>query len=122
MRRLIEISVLTLSAMAILTVAGVLVAEALDENKPPNPQVEVHLEAMREGSLGWIVPLTVTNGGDVAVEEAVFEATATVNGAAEMSEVTILLLPPGTDVDVEVGFSGRPEPPIEVRLVGYLLP
>lgn len=121
-RRIIEIATFAISAVAIVLVVGVLGAEALDERSPADPSVIVHLEGGREGSLGWIVPMTVTNGGDQTVEEAVLEATATVDGEAETSEITVLLLPSGSDVEDEIGFSGRPEGPIAVRLVGHLLP
>jgi len=121
-RRIIEVVIFAISAIAIVLVVGVLGVEALDERRPADPSVTVHLEAAREGALGWIVPMTVTNGGDQTVEEAVLEATATVDGTQEMSEITVLLLPSGSDVEVEIGFSGRPVGPIEVRLVGQLLP
>ncbi len=67
-RRIIEVVIFAISAIAIVLVVGVLGVEALDERRPADPSVTVHLEAAREGALGWIVPMTVTNGGDQTVE------------------------------------------------------
>lgn len=121
-RRIIETAVLAVSALTIVLVVSVLVVDAFDERRLADPSVEIHLDAARQGSLGWIVPVTVTNEGDETVEEAVLEASAIVDGQEEVSELTILLLPAGSDVEVEIGFSGPPEGSIEVRIVGHLLP
>ncbi len=50
------------------------------------------------------------------------EATATVDGDDEVSEFEVDFLPAGTDVDVEIAFSARPEGSVEVRLGSYRVP
>ena len=98
--------------VAVLTVTGLFGGE-----RPPDPAVTVRPEEGREAANGWIVPGTVRNEGDKAAEAIVLEASASVGGETEMSELGIDYLPPGTEVDLEFGFSGRPDGEISVRLV-----
>ena len=74
------------------------------------------------GDAGWIIPLTITNDGDQSVESVVLEATATVDGQEETSEIELPFLPARTELQAEVAFSARPDEPITVRLVGFRLP
>ena len=122
-RNRIEWLALAVSGIAILAVVGVLVVEGIAAgDAPPDPRVEVHLDRARDGELGWIVPATVRNDGDQAAEAVRILATARVGGQDEESEIEIDFLPEGTEVEVEIGFSARPEGEIELRLIGYQLP
>lgn len=119
----LEWAVLAISALVIVLVAGFLVFEGLTAgDDPPDPAVTVHSDQGRAGAHGWIVPATVLNRGHEAAEAVVLEATATVGGETETSEIDIDFLPAGTAVDVAFAFSDRPEGGVEVRVVGFRLP
>lgn len=121
-RNAVEWAVVIVSALSIALLVGALVVEGLNESRPPNPTIEVRQSEARLGTLGWIVPVTITNEGDQAAEAVVIEATATVDGETETSEQEINFLPPGTEVELAFAFSAAPEGDVTFRLVGYRLP
>lgn len=122
-RNVVEWLALGASALAIALVAGYLVIDGLTgSNAPPQPTVSLHEADGRETELGWSVPATLTNTGGEAAEAVVVEATAQVAGAEETSEYQVDFLPSRSDVEIEFGFSARPEGPIEVRLIGFRRP
>jgi uncharacterized protein (TIGR02588 family) len=121
-RDVLEWVVLGISVLAISAVTLVLVVEALGETTQADPQVELHEAEGRQGSLGWIIPVTVTNSGDESVEGVVLEATAQVDGAEETSQIDLPFLPAQTEIDAEIAFSSRPDGAITVRLLGHRLP
>ncbi|MBA2253614.1 MAG: hypothetical protein H0W07_00685 [Chloroflexi bacterium] len=121
-RNIVEWLVLGASVLAILAVVGVLVLEGLGAGGPPDPRIELHRDQARTSTLGWIVPATVSNEGDTAAARIGLEAMATVDGQEEVSTVDVDFLAPGSEVEVEIGFSAEPEGEIEVRLLGYGLP
>ncbi|CAN5512826.1 MAG: hypothetical protein H0V12_12250 [Chloroflexi bacterium] len=122
-RNWLEWLVLTASIVLIALLVGFLAVHGLtSRDEPPDPQVELHLDKARDASLGWIVPVTVSNGGAEAAEAVRFEARATVDGAEETREIEIDYLPAGTDVELEVAFSQEPTGEIQVDLIGYRLP
>ncbi len=121
-RNLLEWAVLAVSLLSIVVVVGVLVAEGLAEQRPADPRVELHADRARQGELGWIVPASVSNGGDEAVEAVVIEARADVGGADEMSTVEVMHLPAGTTVEIAFSFSDEPDGEVSVRLIGYRVP
>ena len=117
-RNWLEWIVLSASAVVILVLVGVIAMTGLSGgDRPPNPAVELRPDAGREAANGWIVAGTVRNDGDVAAEAIVLEASASVGGETEMSEAGVDYLPPGTEVDIEFGFTGRPDGEISVRVV-----
>lgn len=118
-RNALEWAVLVASAIAIVLLVAVLVSSGLTGgSRPPSPSVTLRPEEAREAPNGWVVPATVINEGDVAAEAVVLEAAASVAGEEETSELEIDYLPPGTEVEIEFAFSGRPEGDIAVRVVG----
>ena len=121
-RNIVEWAVLGASIVGIVMLAGVLVSEGLSETRPPDPTVELRLAEARQGAAGWIVPASVSNGGDEAAEAVVLEAGATVDGREEISELEVNFLPAGTTVEVAFGFSARPSGDVVVRLVGFRVP
>jgi uncharacterized protein (TIGR02588 family) len=122
-RNWVEWLALAISVAAILGVVGFLVADGItDADRPPEPRVALQPDAAYETSTGWIVPATVTNGGDVPAVALALRAAATVEGSEEESEVTIDYLPPGTDVEVSFGFSAEPDGEVSVTTVGFRLP
>ena len=121
-RNVVEWAVLVASVAAILVLVGVLLIAALGESQLADPRVELHTSEARAGALGWIVPATVTNGGGEAAEDVVLEASATVGGQTEISEIAVEFLPAQTAVEIAFAFSARPEGALSVRLVGFRLP
>jgi uncharacterized protein (TIGR02588 family) len=121
-RDVLEWVVLGISVLAVSAVTLVLVVEALGETTPADPKVELHEAEGRQGSLGWIIPLTVTNDGDESVEGVVLEATAHVDGSEETSQIDLPFLPARTEIEAEIAFTSRPVGTITVRLLGHRLP
>ncbi len=121
-RNIVEWAVLAVSVLAIALLVATLVVEGLSERRPANPQVELRPEEARQGSLGWIVPATVFNEGDQAAEAVVIEATATVAGESETSELEVNFLPAATEVEIAFAFSAAPSGEVTVRLVGFRVP
>lgn len=114
---------LGVSVIAVIGVVGFLLVDGLrDEGEPPNPIVELHADRAYASEHGWIVPATVTNGGDEAAEALMLRATATVAGDEEESELTVDYLPAGTAVEVSFGFSAEPEGSPAVQVIGFRLP
>ena len=121
-RNIVEWAVLGASIVGIVVLAAILVIEGVGEARPPDPTVELRPAGARQGAVGWIVPATVSNGGDEAAEAVVLEASATVHGQEEMSELEVNFLPAGSTVEVAFGFSARPSGDVVVRLVGFRVP
>lgn len=119
----LEWTALAVSVVALVAVVGFLVVDGIaDQGRPPQPQVTLHEGKAYRVEGGWMLPATVTNGGDSAAEAVVVRGTATVAGAEEESEVTLDYLPAGTDVEVTFGFTDEPDGDVSVRIVGFRLP
>ncbi len=121
-QNVLEWVALAMSAVAIGLVAVLLVVEGLGTMSAADPALTLRPEEGRAVALGWSVPGTMSNTGRDAAEAVVVEASATVDGVEETSEVEVMFLPGGSSVDVEFGFSGQPEGEISARLVGYRVP
>ena len=60
-----EWAVLTISVIAVTGIVGFLLFDGLvDEARPPQPVIEIHVDAAYETATSWIVPATVINEGD----------------------------------------------------------
>ncbi len=121
-QNVLEWAALAISAVAIGLVAVLLVVEGLGSTSAADPGLTLRAEEGRAVALGWSVPGTMSNTGNDPAEAVVVEATAIVDGVEETSEIEVMYLPGGSSVDVEFGFSGRPEGEISARLVGYRVP
>ena len=121
-RNAVEWAVVIVALLSIALLVGVLVVEAFNGSRPPDPSIELRQSEAHQGTLGWIVPATVTNVGDQAAEAVVLEATATVEGEEETSELEVNFLPGGTEVEIAFSFSAAPTGEVTVRLVGYRVP
>lgn len=121
-RNAVEWAVIIVSVLSIAALVSVLVIEGLNESTPPDPSIEMRAAEARQGELGWIVPVTVTNQGDHAAEAVVIEATAQVDGEIETSELEVNFLPAGSEVEVVFAFSAVPATEVTFRLVGYRVP
>lgn len=121
-RNAVEWLVLGTSVLAIVALVAVLLLEGISGTREANPIVTLRTDEARLGHMGWIVPATVANDGDIAAEALVIEATAEVAGASETSEIEIDFLPGGTEVDVAFAFSAQPAAEITTRLVSFRIP
>ena len=121
-RNVVEWAVLAISVLSITVLVAALVIEGLNEHRPANPQVVLHIDEARLGTLGWILPATVRNDGDVAAEAVVLEAEATIDGEPETSEQEVPFLPGRSSADLAFSFSAQPSGEVTVRLVGFRLP
>ncbi len=118
-----EWATLAVSVVAVVAIIGVLVFDGVFADAgPPEPSVELGLEAPYQTATGWIVPATVSNDGGDAAEAVVLRASAIVAGVEEEAEVTLDYLPAGTEVDVSFGFSAEPDGEVTVQTIGFRLP
>ena len=120
-RNWLEWLILGGSVVVIVTLLAYLTLRALAGERPPSVAV-VTGEPRAEASGAWLVPLQVRNEGGRAAAAVTIEATATVAGTDETSELTVDLLPAESERQVVASFSGEPEGPIRTRIVGYELP
>lgn len=121
-QNVLEWAALAVSAVAIGLVAVLLVVEGVGTMSAADPALTLRPEEGRAVALGWSVPGTMSNAGSDAAEAVVVEASATVDGVEETSEVEVMFLPGGSSVDVEFGFSAEPDGDISSRLVGFRVP
>lgn len=122
-RNWLEWAILVLSVGAVVALVGYLLVAGLTNGGPALIRPEVTMAEAAEGpDGGWLVPLTVRNEGGEAALSIVIEGTASVAGSEESSELTIDLLAADSAVELALGFSGRPEGEVQVRVVGFETP
>jgi uncharacterized protein (TIGR02588 family) len=121
-RNWLEWAILAASVGAIVLLVGYLGVQAIAGDEPPDVRIEAHLDGARETASGWELPVTVRNDGGLPAAAVTFEATATVAGNEETSELMLDLAAPGTSTDLVVGFSGPPDGEVTFRLIGYEAP
>jgi uncharacterized protein (TIGR02588 family) len=122
-RNWLEWAILVVSVALVAGLVGYLLVSGLTNRGPAIIRLEV---AAAEGSDGpdgsWLVPLTVRNEGGRAAVSIVVEGTAIVAGTEESSELTVDVLAAESAVDLVLGFSGRPEGDVQLRVVGFETP
>jgi uncharacterized protein (TIGR02588 family) len=122
-RNWLEWLILVVSAGLVIGLVGYLLVSGLTSRGPASIRTEViSAEAADSRDGGWLVPLTVRNEGGTAAGAIVVEATAMVDGAEEASQLTVDLLAADSEVELVLGFSGRPEGEVNVRVVGFETP
>ena len=122
-RNWLEWLILIVSTGLVLGLVGYLLVSGLTSRGPAAIRTEVlTAEGADSPDGGWLVPLTVRNEGDTAAGAIVVEATATVDGAEETSQLTVDLLAAASEVELVPGFSGRPEGEVTIRVVGFETP
>jgi uncharacterized protein (TIGR02588 family) len=121
-RNWLEWLVLVASSAAILAVVGVLVADALTTRGPADIRVEPRLGEARAAAGGWVLPITVRNGGGEAAAAVTIEARATVDGSEQSVQAIVDLLPPFGEVGATVAFGGEPEGGVTFRVVSWQEP
>ncbi len=121
-RNWLEWVILALSVLAIAALVLYLGYETVAGDEPPDIRIEADAGAGRATTAGWELPFVVRNDGGLPATSVAIEATATVGGEPETSELVIDLVAPGTETNLVVGFSAPPEGDVTFRLVGYEAP
>jgi uncharacterized protein (TIGR02588 family) len=121
-RNALEWLILGASVVTIVLLAGYLAVRALGADDPPDIRVEARPSEARTTEIGWELPVAVRNEGELPAAAVLIEATATIGGATETSEIALELAAPGTETDLVVGFTAAPEGEVTFRLVGYEAP
>ena len=121
-RNALEWLVLLVSLAAVVALVGFLLVDGLSDSGEPASIRVVVIDEGTAGAHGWLVPLTIHNEGARAAAGVAIEGTADVNGIAETSELTVDLLPAGSQVGLTLRFSGQPRAQVDVRVVGFETP
>ena len=122
-RNSLEWAILVISVAVVVALVGYLLVSGLANDGPAMIRAEVTAAEAAEGpGGGWLVPVTVHNEGEKAAVSIVVEGTAIVAGTEESSELTVDVLAVDSEVELVLGFSGRPEGEVEVRVVGFESP
>jgi len=122
-RNSLEWAILVISVAVVVALVGYLLVSGLANDGPAMIRAEVTAAEAAEGpGGGWLVPVTVHNEGEKAAVSIVVEGTAIVAGTEESSELTVDVLAVDSEVELVLGFSGRPEGKVEVRVVGFESP
>jgi uncharacterized protein (TIGR02588 family) len=123
-RNSLEWIVLATSLAALTILVGYLLVSALTGTSDGARLRAVAAEgAPAADGVAWQVPVTLANEGDEAAVAVVVEASAIVAGSEEVVELTVDLMPQGgSRVALVVLFSGPPDGPVSVRVVGYERP
>ena len=122
-RNWLEWLILLVSTGLVLALVGYLLVSGLSSRGPAAIRTEViSSEAVDNPDGGWLAPLIVRNEGGTAAGAIVVEATAMVDGTEEASQLTVDLLAADSEVELVLGFSGRPTGEVEVRVVGFETP
>lgn len=122
-RNWLEWLILGVSTLLVIGVVGFLLVSGLTNSGPAVIRASASMDEAIEGpDGGWLVPLQVRNEGGSAAVAIVVEGTATVDGAEETSELAVDILAGGSVAELVLGFSGRPEGEVTVRVVGFETP
>ncbi len=122
-RNWLEWAILVISVAVVVALVGYLLVSGLTKSGPAVIRAEVTAAEGADGpDGGWLVPLIVRNEGGRAAVSIFVEGTATVAGKEESSELTVDVLAADSQVELVLGFSGRPEGEVQVRVVGFETP
>jgi uncharacterized protein (TIGR02588 family) len=122
-RNWLEWAILAISVAVLVALVGYLLVAGLSNGGPAMIRAEVAAAEAADGpGGGWLVPLTVRNEGGTAAVSIVVEGTANVAGTEESSELAIDLLAADSEVELVLGFSGKPDGEVQVRVVGFETP
>ena len=122
-RNWLEWLILAVSVSLVAGLVGYLLVTGLTNGGPPVIRATVSAEDATEGpDGGWFAPLLVANEGGSAAVAIVIEGSATVDGAEETSQLVVDILAAGSQVELVLGFSARPEGQVKLRVVGFESP
>lgn len=91
---------------------------------PPEINVDVDMEGMRETASGYYVPITITNDGGLTAQSVIVTGELVIDGSEpETADVTIDFLSGGESEKAELIFSTNPtEGDLTVAPTSYLQP
>jgi uncharacterized protein (TIGR02588 family) len=119
----LEWAILAVSIAVVVMLVGYLAVAGLSGSRPAQVSAEADPAAATAGPYGgWLLPVTVRNGGGIAAMTVILEGTASVAGIDEVSEITVDVLAAESEVEVVLGFSGEPAGEVELRIVGFEIP
>lgn len=122
-RNWLEWAILVVSVALVVGLVGYLLVSGLATGGPAIIRLEATAPEAADGpDGGWLVPVTVRNEGGSAAVSIVVEGTATVAGTEQSSQLTVDVLATDSAVDLVLGFSGRPEGEVHLRVVGFETP
>jgi uncharacterized protein (TIGR02588 family) len=121
-RNWLEWLILVVSVVAIVGLVGYLAIQSVSGDAPADISVAARPAEARTTGVGWELPVTVRNAGASPASTIAIEASATVEGEEETSDIMLDLLAPGSEVELVVGFSAAPEGEVMFRLIGYESP
>ena len=122
-RNALEWVILVASLAAIIGVVGFLIVEAFaDGGRPASVAAVADTDRGTAANDGWLLPVRVSNSGGSAALSVAVEVTAIVDGAEEVSELTVDVLAGGSEVELLAGFSAEPEGDVAIRIVGLETP
>ncbi len=122
-RNWLEWAILIVSVAMVVGLVGYLLVSGLSDRGPAIIRLEVTAGEATEGpDGGLLVPLTVRNEGGTAAVSIVVEGTAIVAGEEQSSELSVDVLAADSEVHLFLGFSGRPEGEVQLRVVGFETP
>jgi uncharacterized protein (TIGR02588 family) len=122
-RNWLEWAILVVSVALVVGLVGYLLVSGLTNAGPALIRLEVTAAEAADGpDGGWLVPLTMRNEGGSAAVSIVVEGTAMVAGTEQSSQLTVDVLAADSAVDLVLGFSGRPEGEVQLRVVGFETP
>lgn len=122
-RNWLEWAITIISVAVVIALVGYLVVSGLTSGGPAIIRAEANVAEARDGpDGGWLLPLTVRNEGGSTATSVVVEGTAIVAGTEESSELTVDILAADSEVELVLGFSGRPGGEVQVRVVGFETP
>ena len=121
-RNALEWAILAVSLTAILGLVGFLVVDAFDGDGPASVGAVAESDQGLANDNGWLIPIRVYNRGGTAALSVVVEVSAVVDGADEVSELTVDVLAGGSEVQLLAGFSGPPDSEVSIRITGLEVP
>lgn len=122
---IVEWSARLVSLGAVLVLLGYVVISGFAATSPPTIETRVLLDEIEIRNGSWVVPVDVTNEGDVSVSDAeiTLEVASADGTVVESESVVIALLGQGGTSSVEFWLSQEPEPDqISVEVGSYILP
>ena len=116
-----EWATFAVAAALVLTVIGLILAQMSGPETPPSPSVAVGEAVERSGQ--FVVPVSVTNGGDATAENVQVIATLTLDDGEVTADQVVDFLAGGEEEQLEFVFEEDPdEGELDVSVGGYTLP
>ncbi|PHI19830.1 hypothetical protein CEQ90_10580 [Lewinellaceae bacterium SD302] len=118
---LVSWSIRLTSILLVATLLIYFIWSMLQPVERPSFDFAVQNDQIEQRNGNWVVPVSVTNRGDVSVLNLAIEAT--LKTSTESRETNIRLLGPGESISVEFTFSEQlSEADLKYEAISYILP